>query len=144
MLAENTGRMNPPISAYRRYPRLKWPLQFAGGSPPQDPEHFMSRRFFIKGPLEPGHVRLTGAEAHQFVHVLRIGRGQSVTLFDGSGFEAVAELQSTAEDAVELTVREVRTASAEPAVRIVLASAVPKGDRFAWLIEKATELGIER
>jgi 16S rRNA (uracil1498-N3)-methyltransferase len=104
----------------------------------------MSRRFYIKGPLEPGHVRLAGAEAHHLVHVLRIGRGQSVTLFDGSGFEAVAELQSTAEDAVELTVLQIRAASAESAVSIVLATAVPKGDRFTWLIEKATELGVER
>ena len=31
-----------------------------------------------------------------------------------------------------------------PPFPLVLASAVPKGDRFDWLVEKATELGVER
>jgi 16S rRNA (uracil1498-N3)-methyltransferase len=29
-------------------------------------------------------------------------------------------------------------------IALTLASAVPKGDRFDWLVEKATELGVER
>ena len=29
-------------------------------------------------------------------------------------------------------------------IRLVLASAIPKGERFDWLIEKATELGVDR
>ena len=31
-----------------------------------------------------------------------------------------------------------------PAFELVLASAVPKADRFDWLVEKATELGVAR
>jgi 16S rRNA (uracil1498-N3)-methyltransferase len=65
-------------------------------------------------------------------------------LFDGSGLEASAELTSAANGVAELAVRELRAANTEPAVSLVLAAAVPKGDRFAWLIEKATELGVRR
>src|SRR5579871_4235578 len=104
----------------------------------------MSRRFFVNGPLQPGPLRLGGAEAHHLVHVLRVEAGQVVTLFDGSGFEAVGEITGEDRGEVELTVREIRAASAEPAVGVVLAAAVPKGDRFGWLIEKATELGVQR
>ena len=32
----------------------------------------------------------------------------------------------------------------EPPCSLVLATAVPKGDRFDWLVEKATELGVDR
>ncbi len=104
----------------------------------------MSRRFFTSGPLQPGPLRLAGAEAHHLVHVLRVDAGQTVTLFDGSGFEAAAEIIGKSKGEVELTVREIRAANAEPAIAVVLAAAVPKGDRFGWLIEKATELGVQR
>src|SRR5262245_982623 len=104
----------------------------------------MTRRFFVNGPLASGQLRLEGAQAHHLLHVLRIGVGQIVDLFDGSGFEAAGELTGAANGVAELTVRELRAASTETAVSLVLAAAVPKGDRFGWLIEKATELGVQR
>ena len=104
----------------------------------------MPRRFFVNGPLVVGPLRLEGSEAHHLMHVLRLGIGQTVTLFDGSGLEGSAELTGTAEGVAELTIRAVRAAESEPAVSLVLGAAVPKGDRFGWLIEKATELGVQR
>src|SRR5262245_47770415 len=104
----------------------------------------MARRFFVTGPLVFGPLRLEGSEAHHLIHVLRLRIGQTVALFDGSGLEGSAELTGTAEGVAELTVREVRAAVSEPAVSLVLGAAVPKGDRFGWLIEKATELGVQR
>jgi 16S rRNA (uracil1498-N3)-methyltransferase len=104
----------------------------------------MTRRFFVSGPLAPGALWLEGAQAHHLLHVLRIGVGQTVDLFDGSGFEASAELTGAANGVAELTVRELRAANTETAISLVLAAAVPKGDRFGWLIEKATELGVRR
>lgn len=104
----------------------------------------MPRRFFVTGPLRAGPLRLAGAEAHHLLRVLRIGVGQSVVLFDGSGREAPADVTAVAENAVELAVHEPRAACTEPAVELVLAVAVPKGDRFGWLVEKATELGVRR
>jgi 16S rRNA (uracil1498-N3)-methyltransferase len=104
----------------------------------------MPRRFFVTGPLVAGSRRLEGAEAHHLIHVLRIGVGERISLFDGSGFEGLSELTGIANGTVELTIREIHAADAEPAVALVLAAAVPKGDRFGWLIEKATELGVQR
>src|SRR5690348_8936999 len=104
----------------------------------------MPRRFLVKGRLERGLLRLSGAEAHHLVDVLRMGLGQKVTLFDGSGFEPVAELTNSTRGAAEMTIHEIRAVDAETSVTVVLAAAVPKGDRFDWLIEKATELGVQR
>ncbi len=67
-----------------------------------------------------------------------------MTLFDGSGIEGLAELTAIANGTVDVVVRETHAASTEPDVSVVLATAVPKGDRFGWLIEKATELGVQR
>jgi 16S rRNA (uracil1498-N3)-methyltransferase len=104
----------------------------------------MPRRFFVTGPIAPGPRRLDGAEAHHLIHVLRIGVGERISLFDGSGFEGLAELTGIANGTVNMTIREVLAADTEPPVALVLAAAVPKGDRFGWLIEKATELGVQR
>ncbi len=104
----------------------------------------MPRRFFVTGPLITGPRRLAGPEVHHLLHVVRVGLGESVILFDGSGIEGVAELTAIAEGAVDVIIRETHPARSEPAVAVVLAAAVPKGDRFAWLIEKATELGVKR
>ena len=104
----------------------------------------MTKRFFVKEPLTAGTARIEGAEAHHLVHVLRIDVGQIVTLFDGSKFEATAQVIDITNGGVDLAIQEVLAATTESAVELVLAAAVPKGDRFGWLIEKATELGVRR
>lgn len=78
------------------------------------------------------------------IHVLRIDVGQKVTLFNGDEIEAVAQVTRITNGAVELAVLELRAATTELPFELILAAAVPKGDRFAWLIEKATELGVRR
>jgi 16S rRNA (uracil1498-N3)-methyltransferase len=104
----------------------------------------MTRRFFVDGPLTTGPRRLEGAEAHHLTHVLRIGVGERVMLFDGSGIEGLSELTASADGVVEVVVRELRASGTEPPVSVILAAAVPKGDRFGWLVEKATEMGVQR
>jgi 16S rRNA (uracil1498-N3)-methyltransferase len=101
------------------------------------------RRFFVVGPLVTGRRRLEGTEAHHLVHVLRIGVGDKVILFDGHGSEAAATVTGCAADFVELAVGEPQ-ADGDDGREIILAAAVPKGDRFGWMIEKATELGVAR
>src|SRR5947209_6955773 len=101
------------------------------------------RRFFVAGPLVTGFRRLEGTEAHHLVHVLRIGVGDTVVLFDGCGGEATATVTECAAGVVELTVGEPQVQS-DDGPEIILAAAVPKGDRFGWMIEKATELGVAR
>jgi 16S rRNA (uracil1498-N3)-methyltransferase len=104
----------------------------------------MSRRFFVEGPLQAGALQLSGREAHHLVRVLRIGVGGSVVLFDGGDFEAQAEVIRVGESSVNLNVHEPRAAQTHPSVELILGVAVPKGDRFGWLVEKATELGVRR
>lgn len=103
----------------------------------------MSRRFYYPGSLEAETVRLEGPEAHHLVHVLRAEAGQQVFLFDGAGTEALAEVLGVSRKTADLRICRTIGAS-EPESGLVLATAVPKGERFRWLVEKATELGVER
>jgi len=104
----------------------------------------MSDRFFSPPLGNRPSVELTGAEAHHLMHVLRKNPGDQVSLFDGTGTEATAIIATTNRTSVELSVLETTSATNETRFRVDLATAVPKGERFRWLVEKATELGIHR
>jgi 16S rRNA (uracil1498-N3)-methyltransferase len=103
------------------------------------------RRLFVEGPLSAGaNVTLDGATARRVASVLRLRAGDELTLFDGSGVEARASLVAIAPSRVEARVVSVAPGLREPAVRLTLYQSVVKGERFEWLVEKGTELGVAR
>ena len=77
------------------------------------------------------------------MHVMRGSPGDVVELFNGAGLVAQAEIVAVHRRDAEL--RLISSHQEERPLReVILATAVPKGDRFDWLIEKATELGVTR
>lgn len=105
-------------------------------------------RFFLPQPLqlatgELATVELDGAEAHHLLHVRRAKVGDRVGLFNGAGDEAIAELIDHRKRSADLRITECWTTPIE-ADGLVLATALPKGDRARWLVEKGTELGVSR
>lgn len=75
--------------------------------------------------------------------VCRLRVGDIVEVFDGQGFATRSEIVAIGHGSVELEILSVLPDRAAP-LRLTLATAVPKGERFDWLVEKATELGVER
>jgi 16S rRNA (uracil1498-N3)-methyltransferase len=104
----------------------------------------MSERYFVDSPITSDRAVLTGAEAHHLLHVMRAVRGATVTLFDGSGWEFEAVVDSLKRSAVELSITARNEINREAATALTLGVALPKGDRQKWLVEKATELGVAR
>lgn len=102
----------------------------------------MSDRFYIATPIIEDRVSLTGTEAHHLARVMGAEAGQCVTLFDGSGQELLAEIEAIGKREVRLVVRERKEMNREAPVKIVLAVALPKGERQQWLVEKVVELGV--
>lgn len=100
-------------------------------------------RFFLPAIPEVGTALLDGPEAHHLSHVLRIAAGAEVEVFDGRGRSAAATVARIGKRDVELLVRSSRFTPAPPQ-ELTLAVAVPKGDRFDWLVEKTVELGVSR
>lgn len=105
----------------------------------------MADRFFCPDPPSAdGRVSLHGDEARHLARVRRVGLGEVVELFDGRGSGYRAEVVELAKDRVELRAIEAPRRGPEPPCEVCLATAVPKGERFDWLVEKATELGVTR
>src|SRR3954451_5694044 len=105
----------------------------------------MAERFYCPDAATraEGRLELTGDEARHLARVRRVGVGEVVEVFDGRGFASRAEVVSIGKHEVELTPLGPPLPDRESSVHLTLAMAVPKGDRFDWLVEKATELGVD-
>jgi len=103
-------------------------------------DNFMAR-FFV--PVEMWHeetAEFPAAEARHAGQVLRLGAGERVEIFDGTGRAAQVELTEVGKRAVRAWVlREWREARVQPEVHLIVA--LIKNERFDWLVQKATELG---
>ncbi|MGK4583362.1 16S rRNA (uracil(1498)-N(3))-methyltransferase [Kitasatospora sp. HPMI-4] len=92
----------------------------------------------------PGAViRVDGPEGRHAVAVKRLEAGEAVTLADGLGLGVDGTVAAVhGKDALEVTVEAVRR-EAEPAPRIVVVQALPKGDRGELAVETMTEVGVD-
>lgn len=91
-----------------------------------------------------GSIELTGDLAHRLARVLRARPGDSIVLFTGDGREHVVSLDSVSATTIAGRVVESRAGLPEPDVRLTLYQSVVKGERFEWVLEKGTELGVAR
>ncbi|HCO22081.1 MAG: hypothetical protein CME31_25160 [Gimesia sp.] len=104
----------------------------------------MPHRFFYDGSFDVDQLLLDGSEAHHLLHVLRMQAGDTVLVFNGTGAEAEGVISKTSRKTVEVQVTARHAAQAKSQTPLILATAVPKGDRFRWLVEKAAELGVTK
>ncbi len=88
-------------------------------------------------------LRLDGREAHHALHVLRLKRGERVTVLDGAGHEFLCDVENAAKDSLTLAVKEKKSTPA-PACSLTLLVAIPKGKIIEDIIQKAVELGANR
>lgn len=103
----------------------------------------MASRFYLTDIGTQQQVTLEGTEAHHLLHVLRLKVGAEVELFDGAGNAWIGIVEETSRKTVEIQLEKKIDNGAEPERQLILASAAPKGDRFRWMVEKATELGVD-
>src|SRR5690349_17236850 len=102
-------------------------------------------RFFVPPDIDltPGAtVALPPEIAHPVGRVLRLRPGAQVILLDGSGREATVTLTVFERDAVQGAVVACREGQPAPGPAVTLYAAVLKGDHWAWVLQKATELGV--
>lgn len=101
-------------------------------------------RFYLPPESSQGdELFLTGREAHHALHVVRVRRGESITVLDGAGHEMLCDVQQSDRDKIRLCVRERKNAAPLPS-QITLLQALPKGKLIESIIQKAAELGTAR
>jgi 16S rRNA (uracil1498-N3)-methyltransferase len=104
----------------------------------------VSTRFYCPDPPRDGRYHLGADEARHLARVCRHGPGDLVELFDGRGFATAARVLEVGKDRALLAAEGDPIPEDRPPCSLTLATAIPKGDRFDWLVEKATEIGVDR
>ena len=100
-------------------------------------------RIFSAEPLAgKTEVQLDEAASRHLVKVLRLGPGRPLILFDGEGGEYTAELLEAGKKA-RAKVGDYCEDDRQSPLAITLAIGISRGDRFDWVIQKATELGVK-
>ena len=84
-------------------------------------------------PIESGHL----------CRVLRAQKGTTLELFDGKGALAEGVVEKVDKKRTVIRAEKITHAPEATTGRIILAVSFAKGQRFDWLVEKCTELGVD-
>ena len=100
-------------------------------------------RVFTDSQLAPGaRIDFDPRTTRYIAQVLRLRKGQGITLFNGAGSDWAAELQSCSKASCSAQVIECLTTE-PPAVRSLhLGIGLSRGERMDFAIQKSVELGI--
>lgn len=102
-------------------------------------------RVHVDMPLVAGtRIELAGGGAEHVLRVLRLGAGDPLTLFNGDGHDYAGVIETADRRRASVRIDARRDALAESPLRLTLAQALARGDKMDWIVQKATELGVQR
>ncbi len=104
----------------------------------------MANFYITKEQIADNTALITGEEAQHISRVLRMKKGDNVTLCDGEGTFYDAVLCDFQEKSVKAEILSSRRAETEPSVQITLYQGVPKNPKLETIVQKATEIGVVR
>ncbi len=106
----------------------------------------MSRtRLFSPVPLSGStDATLVGDQARYIGRVLRLKPGDAFTIFDGEGGEYPATVATVDKTQVQISIGTIHEHDAESPLSIHLLQGISRGERMDFVVQKATELGVQR
>lgn len=89
-------------------------------------------------------IRITGHLLHHLRESLRLHPGEALTVTDDQGMRYRTEVVEVTAQQLVSRILDTVTAPAKTGPTLVLAQALLKGEKMDWVIQKATELGVDR
>ena len=99
-------------------------------------------RIFTAQTLSPGPLTLEPEPSRHIARALRMRVGDAIRLFDGSGGEYSASITQIDKRTVAVAIEAFHDVANESPLAVHLGIALSRGERFDWVIQKATELGV--
>jgi len=101
-------------------------------------------RFYVPQPrIENGMLKVEGDEVKHIRKVLRLKGGDEISVFDGLGKEFEGVIVEEGLSTVLLRIKNVYSSRRDSPLKVTLAQSLLKGEKMDYLIQKATELGVE-
>jgi 16S rRNA (uracil1498-N3)-methyltransferase len=94
--------------------------------------------------MAAGQAEFAPEQARQIARVLRLRPGDQVSIFDGTGREVVASLDTVSIRRATARILHESPRLPSPPLKITLAQVVPRGPVMDLIVAKATELGVAR
>ena len=104
----------------------------------------MANFYITKEDIQENIAIIKGEEAQHISRVLRMKKGDSVTLCDGEGMFYDATLTDFSDKTVTAEISASYKAPTEPAVQLTVFQGVPKNPKLETVIQKLTEIGAVR
>lgn len=102
-------------------------------------------RFYIAETLQTGAtLNLPRDKAHHLVQVLKVKAGDAITLFNNSGDEFAATVQTCSRKTARIAINQKNQVDRESPFKITLAVAVVRAKALDYALQKAVELGVDR
>lgn len=101
----------------------------------------MQRYFVNRNQVEQNRIVIRGDDVHHIKNVMRQGEGHRLICCDGKGTDYHVRIEGMDDRQVQCVIEEQLPSAGEPASRITVAQALPKGDKLEWVFQKGTELG---
>lgn len=101
-------------------------------------------RFYVKPEdVKADEILVSKEEAHHICDVMRLSTGDEVVAFDGTGKEYVGKILNASASSLRIKIEKVNKVKSENKIYIALVQAIPKKAKMDFIIEKATELGVD-
>jgi 16S rRNA (uracil1498-N3)-methyltransferase len=102
-------------------------------------------RIFVPIPVRSGEdLWLDGERAHYLAHVLRVRSADTIVVFDGRGGEYAAVVGKISRQGVQVLPGAHSPRNVESPLAIRLIQGISRGERMDLVVQKATELGVQR
>ena len=104
-----------------------------------------TNRFFISpSDIKDERVRLSPEQSHQVQHVLRLQSGDMIVVLDDSGTEYSVTLTKVDKRETVGQVTSTQQARGEPTAQVTLFQSMLMREKFEWVLQKGTEIGMAR
>lgn len=102
------------------------------------------RSYISESLLVGQELVLSELASNHLVRVLRLGLGDACVLFNGDGFDYQAKITSVAKRGAGVEIISSHAVTNESPVHITLVQGIARGEKMDWILQKATELGVQR
>ncbi len=103
----------------------------------------MHARFYHPAIITIGQlIELSVENKHHAARVLRLKKGDSITLFNGNGGEFSAHIETIRKSNTTVLIDAYHDTDCESPLHIELAQAICVNEKMDWIIQKAVELGV--
>lgn len=100
------------------------------------------KRFF--GTEKNGKIYIEGEEFNHLKNVLRMGEGDEILVSLNDDFEYVCEIMKFEKGVAVCKINGKRECVGNPKKNIVIFQAITKGQKFEFIVQKATEIGVSK